>query len=247
MNKIKSTHFENIVHAYILVYNEQEFLPFALDYYAQFCEKIFLLNNESTDQGMAIAHRYSQVQIIDWQSGGQTNDLMMAQIKSEAYKASRAIADWVVVCDCDEILYNYQQLPALKKQGVMIPQIMGYDMISEDFPVYDGGNICEKVCYGVANPFFNKQIVFNPKVDIQFAPGAHHCYYSSQFKGAPSQLMLLHYKWLSLQTVVKRNALIGQRLSAANLEYSWGSHYLASAAGAKAEFEKIKQAARKII
>lgn len=244
---MKKNNFDNTVHAYILVYNEQDFLPFTLDHYAQFCEKIFILDNESTDKSIEIALQYPQVEIITWHSSGQTNDLMMAEIKSEAYRASKGKADWVIVCDCDEILYHYQELPKLKKQGVMVPGITGYDMVSEIFPIYDEKNICEKICHGVENPKFNKQIVFNPQVNITFSPGAHSCHYSSHYKSAPSNLILLHYKWLSLQNVLDRNITIRKRLSKVNLEFSWGSHYLASEVGVEEEFKKIKQTSRRII
>ena len=240
------TYFENKVHAYILVYNEQEFLPFTLDYYSQFCEKIYVMNNESTDRSIEIALRYTQVEIINWKSNQQPNDLIMAEIQSEAYKASRGVADWVVVCDCDEILYNYQDLPELKAQGIDLPSLKGYDMISNEFPSYDGTNVCEKIKLGIENPHFNKQIVFNPQVNITFSPGAHSCHHSSHFKSSPSNLLLLHYKWLGLKHVLNRNALIRQRLSEINREFSWGSHYLSSEKNTEETFKKMLSQSRKI-
>lgn len=38
-----------IIHAHILAWNEEKILPFTLDYYSSFCEKIFIHDNMSTD------------------------------------------------------------------------------------------------------------------------------------------------------------------------------------------------------
>ena len=37
------------IHAYIIAYNEEKLLPFTLDSYSIFCEKIFVYDKYSTD------------------------------------------------------------------------------------------------------------------------------------------------------------------------------------------------------
>ena len=75
------------IHAYILTYNEEAILPFTLDYYSSFCDKIIVYDNESTDSSDDIFKRYSKVSIVKWKSD-TINELNYLQIKNNAYKNS---------------------------------------------------------------------------------------------------------------------------------------------------------------
>ena len=56
-----------------------------------------------------IYEKYNKVIVKKWQSPEQKyNDVVLSNLKSSAYKESRNYnADWVVVCDCDEFLYQH--------------------------------------------------------------------------------------------------------------------------------------------
>jgi hypothetical protein len=139
------------IHAHILAYNEEKILPFILDYYSNICEKIFIYDNMSTDSSDEIYKRYPKVTVIKWDSGNSFNDNINKDIKSNCYKQHSRDCDWVIVCDCDEILYHpnlINMLKYYKKIGVDIPEIDGRDMVSEQFPVYDGRLITEIVQIG---------------------------------------------------------------------------------------------------
>ena len=69
------------IHAYIISYNEEKLLPFTLDYYSTFCEKIFVYDNYSTDSSDNIYKNYSKVEVIKWDSGNEINELNYIKIK----------------------------------------------------------------------------------------------------------------------------------------------------------------------
>ena len=73
------------IHAYILTYNEEAILPFTLDYYSSFCDKIIVYDNESTDSSDEIFKRYKNVSVVKWKSD-TINELNYLQIKNNAYK-----------------------------------------------------------------------------------------------------------------------------------------------------------------
>ena len=129
------------IHAHILAYNEEKILPFTLDYYSKFCEKIFVYDNMSTDSSDEIYKKYANVNVIKWNSNDEINELNYIQIKSNGYKESRKDnVDWVIVCDCDEILYHPRLLNKLeyyKNNGITVPLVNGHDMVSEEFPESD--------------------------------------------------------------------------------------------------------------
>jgi len=213
------------IHAYILCYNEEMILPFTLDYYSKFCEKIILLDNESTDKSREIASRYPNVVVMSWSSNNEINDIAYTQIKSNVYKNSRNIADWVIVCDCDEFIYNVDCLKDLKDKNIKLPKIEGYQMVSEFFPNYDGIPMTEKIRTGFRDTVFDKQIIFDPSIDINFGIGAH-TFFCNEFVDLNHKgLKLLHYKYLGVDYVHTKNVRSLARLSNYNKQLGFGDHY----------------------
>jgi hypothetical protein len=219
-----------IIHAHILAFNEEKILPFTLDYYSTICEKIFVYDNMSTDSSDNIYARYEKVNVIKWDSNNEINELNYIQIKNNGYKKSREEdVDWVIVCDCDEILYHPRLIDKLtyyKDNGITVPKINGYDMVSETFPEYDGELITAKIKTGseVYAPFC-KNIVFNPKLDVSFGIGAHSFSANGAIYSNSPELKLLHYKHLGFEYVENIYKLRAQRLSNFNKQNKLGEHY----------------------
>ena len=216
------------IHAHILAWNEARILPFTLDHYSKFCEKIFVYDNMSDDGSDEIYAKYDNVVVRKWDNNGEINEMKYLEIKNNAYKATSRDCDWVIVCDCDEILYHPKLLSVLesyKKLGVDIPKIDGHDMFSETFPEYDGEPITDKVKIGSKTyDVMCKNIIFNPKIDVQFGIGAH----SFQANGKYSDnddLKVLHYKFLSKKYVLWRYEMMAKRLSEFNKKHGFGGHY----------------------
>ena len=224
------------IHAYILCYNEEMILPFTLDYYSKYCEKIILLDNESTDRSREIASRYPNVSILSWSSNNEMNDLAHVQIKSNVYKNSRGLADWVIVCDCDEFLYGIEKLEELKDNNNKVPHVTGYQMVSDSFPIYDEELITKKIQTGFKDSVFDKQIIFDPNVEIRFGFGAHHFSCNEPIKDSPTGLKLLHYKYLGVDYVHNKNMRSLSRLSNFNKQNGFGDHYQRSFEQTKLSF-----------
>ena len=218
-----------IIHAHILAFNEEKILPFVLDYYSSICEKIFVYDNMSTDSSDEIYKKYEKVTVVKWSSDDSFNDHFNKEIKSNGYKQYSRDADWVIVCDCDEILYHpnlINMLKYYKKIGVDIPEIDGRDMVSETFPEYDGRLITDIVQIGsdTYEPMC-KIIVFNPKKDVAFGFGAHASHCSNCNRSQEKELKLLHYKFLGKNYVNKMYSERLARLSEFNIKNGLGVHY----------------------
>jgi hypothetical protein len=219
-----------IIHAHILAWNEEKILPFTLDYYSQFCEKIFIHDNMSTDSSDEIYARYPNVTVLKWSSNNEINEINYVKIKSEAYRKYSRDADWVIVCDCDEILYHPRLLEKLeyyKANGITVPKVNGHDMVSDKFPEYDGELITKKVKTGspeVSIPF-SKNIIFNPKIDVTFGIGAHSFSSNKTIYSNSPELKLLHYKFLGVEYVETLYKSRVERLSDFNKTNKLGEHY----------------------
>jgi hypothetical protein len=219
------------IHAHILSWNEEKILPFTLDYYSKICEKIFVYDNMSTDSSDDIYKKYPKVEVIKWSSNEKFNDLTHIEIKNNSYKdrSRDKGVDWVIVCDCDEILYHpnlIEKLNEYKNEGITIPLICGHDMVSESFPEYDGNLITDKIKIGSERyePMC-KKIIFDPNIDVQYGFGAHNMDSNRSIHSKEEELKLLHYKFLGKDYVKDLYIKRAKRLSDFNLKNGFGRHY----------------------
>mgnify|MGYP001220674078 CR=1 FL=1 len=219
------------IHAYIIAWNEGRVLPYTLDHYSQFCEKIFVYDNMSTDNTDEICKKYPKVKVVKWTTSDKKyNDVTLAEIKSNVYKQSRKDnVDWVIVCDSDEYLYHEDLISKLKEyksKGVTMPLIDGHDMCCEEFPKYDGELLTNKVKIGseTYEPMC-KNIIFDPSLDIKYMPGAHANQSFGQVKSDKAELKLLHYKFLGKDYVLTRYNELAKQLSDFNKKHGLSRHW----------------------
>lgn len=220
------------IHSYIIAWNEERILPFVLDYHSKISEKIFVYDNMSTDSSDEIYKKYNKVTVIKWNSSEEFNDSLNAQIKSNCYKKfSRGQnVDYVIVSDCDELLYHpnlIEKLSEYKKLGIDIPNIDGRNIVSEKFPEYDGRLITDILKVGSPETYkpMCKNIIFNPEKDVSFGMGAHASSCENCKRSTDTELKLLHYKFLDKEYVTKMYESRLQRLSTFNKMYNLGNHY----------------------
>jgi hypothetical protein len=219
------------IHAYIISYNEEKLLPFTLDYYSTFCEKIFVYDNYSTDSSDNIYKNYSKVEVIKWDSGNEINELNYIKIKSEEYRkhSRNSDVDWVITADCDEFIYHpnlIQRLKEYKHHNITVVQTSGHEMVCEVFPEYDGELLPNKVKIGSDKmPMLSKSIIFNPNIDITFEVGAHYFKSNNTVLSPNDDIKILHYKGLSKEYVINIYEERFKRLSNLNKKNNWGTHY----------------------
>lgn len=231
------------IDAYIICWNEDKILPFTLDHYTKYCNKVYLVDNMSDDSSREIASRYKNVQILEWSyPDNKINDLILARLKSIVYTNSIGQADWVIVVDADELVYNLESLKDIPKGS--IPKIEGAQMMCEEFPKYTGESIFDLVKTGFYDKDFCKQAVFPPESGLQFGVGGHS---ANIQPNVDSNLKLLHYKYLGRDYIKWKNKRSAERLSDTNKNYGFGTHYLQSDAQTDATFDKYSMSLINII
>lgn len=220
------------IHAHILAWNEEKILPYTLDYYSKICTKIYVYDNMSTDGSDKIYKKYPKVSVIKWNSNDQINEMNYVNIKNNGYKtySRNKNVDWVIVCDTDEFLYHpnlIEKLEGYKSKGINVPRISGHDMVSENFPTYDGILITDKVKVGSERyqPMC-KNIIFNPNLDVNYGIGAHTFNSEKAVFSEEEELKLLHYKFLGKDYVKELYDSRAKRLSNFNKQHKLGEHYL---------------------
>lgn len=220
----------SIVHYYSVCWNEEKILTFVLDYYSKFCDKMVVMDNESDDQSLAIINSFPDVELRSYSSNGEFRDDINLAIKNNIWKESRGKADWVIVCDTDEILYHPElpkKLDELKDKGISIIKPQGFNMMAESFPEKS----LLEITTGIKDSKnMSKCIIFNPNLieEINFKTGCHKCFPTGQVKYyRKDDMKMLHYKCLDLDFLIERFEILRNRLSSYNLENNYGRHYLA--------------------
>ena len=223
-----------IIHAYILCWNEERMIRHTLNHYSSFCDKIILMDNESTDGTLAIAAEFPMVEVQPYASRNELSDSHYIKLKNKSWKQSRGIANWVIVCDADEFLYHpdgiRQELELRLKNQEFIPGVDGYNMVADTFPEDYARPIYEPVKMGRRATSFDKKIVFNPNQvkEINYGAGAHTCRPVLESSGTIDShcLNLLHMKYLGKEYLQERHRQYAERMSYENKKNGWGKQYL---------------------
>lgn len=236
------------IHSYFIAWNEEKILPHLLRYYSEFCDKIVIYDNESTDRTPEIIDACPKAVRHTW-CHTEINEQRYLEIKQSCYKESRGEADWVIVGDADEFIFHpnlLERLEFYKNTGVTLPKVIGYEMVpncelnpDENLPfVYQNG---------ARTTNFDKRMIFNPKLDVHFNVGCH------TITGLPAgaiesqdSLYLMHFKKLNLEYYVNRQRLLGTRQSAYNRAHHLAIQYDWSAEQLNAEYHQVLNSCKPI-
>lgn len=220
------------IELFVLCFNEAQMIRHTLNYYSRICSKITVINNQSTDDSIQLASHFKNVKIKSLDSGNEFIEDVLTESRNNCWKGSTA--DYVIVCDMDEFLYDdhlIEKLLLAKSQRIAIPMIVGYNMMSPEFPANYEKLITQQVKHGVKSCRFDKNIIFDPKrvKEINYRPGAHICYpefYEGIIVEPLIELKLLHYKYLGRDYLYTKHEGYVNRMSDISKEKRHGYEYL---------------------
>lgn len=93
------------IHAYVVCWNEMDNIPFVVDYWKRFAERVIVYDNGSDDGSVEYLSQYPWIEVRQFKTNG-FDDTVNMNIKNSCWKESIGIADFVVVSDLDECLYS---------------------------------------------------------------------------------------------------------------------------------------------
>ena len=204
--------------------NEEDMIPFFLRHYS-FANKLIVWDNESTDGTRKILESDPRVEVRDWMTHGKMRDLELTRMKSHEYRSTGP--GWKMIVDADEFVWHRDMRKYLEmcdRVGITVPQVVGYDMVSDSMPKDDGVSLMTDIVRdGVRSQRYDKACVLRDCVEIEYGPGCHGFL---SFKGraivsSDQDLKLLHYRYLSKERVERKAK--EYKPSEENLRYGFGT------------------------
>lgn len=242
-----------IVHLYTLCFNEEYMIPFFMDYYLKWVDKIVVLDNKSTDNSAALLAKYPNVFRKEFDSENEMRESELTTRRNTVWKNSRGKADFVIMCDIDEFLYIKNPvlfLNHLKQNQFSVVRPIGFDMISKKEPQH-GLPIFDQVKEGARNFEYDKMVLFDPnKIEnINYSPGAHYAIPEGIVKmyWKDPRIKLLHYRYLSEKYILEKNRIRGIRRSQHDHEHNFGYQYSLSEKQQLARFEYVYSNRKKVL
>lgn len=223
------------IETHILAYNGAEIFIYAVRHYTTFANRIILHDLGSTDGTLDIAAQFG-VEIRQWDSKNQVNNLLLKQIKEQAWRGTDS--DWIIVADTDELIYfpkgAVDSFNSYSVQGLPVIKPHGFEMFSETYPVTNG-QIYDEVKFGARDDrWYAKPIVFSPGLveSIEFSAGAHECWatlkssakFDNPTRHSEPPAYLLHYHHIHpIEKIAKNYDDCLARRSEEDIKNRWGN------------------------
>jgi len=224
--------------------NEEEMLPFFLDYYSSIAEEIVICDGGSTDRSHEIIKSYPKAKLLI-ETHEKMDERNLTGIRNNMYKSDRLSWDWQIIVDVDEFIYHKDlkdKLEEYEEDGITVPKVIGYDMYSLVFPEFTSGKyLVDLIRTGRRNEKWqDKKALFNPKkVDINYEFGCHHSNPTGLVKESDrAEIYILHYNYVGYDHFIKRHKFNAERMSDFNKEHSLAYHIPLLSKMSREEFER---------
>jgi hypothetical protein len=156
-----------------MAYNEEYLLPFFLNHYKDIDNINLIIDADTTDRTRVIASTYSNVSISEFKFPDMMDDNIKCSVFNETY--TRVQADYVILVDIDEFVFDYRQLDDLKGDlyFTKLYNVFRHESEGDLDPQKD---IKSQRCHGYLDPMYIKpNIVQGGLKSITWCTGNHNC------------------------------------------------------------------------
>lgn len=237
----------------VLCKNEEDIIPFCIDYWKRIADKVIVYDNGSTDSSIELLSKYDWIEIRHFETEGQ-NDPYQKQVKELAYKEFRDQATVIIISDMDEVFYFNDLEKELDKMingnydAMLLPL---YSLCEDKKPEYEEGKLLHQLCHkfykqrmnhmgGLQN--YTKVSIFNTNtvLFLSMSVGQHfvNTIPSQNFMIAEDAFGLHIDKGFGLDYFLKKRKRMGDNLSKTNVMCGMAIEYLKSEEDSTKEYKE---------
>jgi hypothetical protein len=219
------------IHLYAICWNEARLLGFFFRHYAPLVQRFVIYDNGSTDATTELLRARPDVELRAFPNANPDSYVLSAKaLQDQCWKESRGRADWVIVAAIDEHLYHPRledYLRDCKRRGITYIPALGFQMLTGDFPGPDE-HLATTRTKGAPFSMMSKLRIFDPDAieESDFAIGGHGAAPTGRLR-LPwrDQLLLLHYKFLGVDYIRARSAVLRTRMGEHDRQQRWDDLY----------------------
>lgn len=196
-----------VVWLYCICKDEAPIMPYLLRHYSPWVTKLIFYDAASTDGTRGLIQECPNAELRDWPGGEGIVDDEFMDFANEVWKEAAGITDWMIFVDADEFLYHPEMTSLLQRylgEGVEVPQIVGYTMLSATFPT-TAGQIYDEVKTGVYDDIWSKSAIFRNRIRWNVGRHSIDTAYCNPKSSATAEIKLLHYRGLGMDYVDRRH------------------------------------------
>lgn len=225
------------VEVHILAFDEERILPWSIRHYRTFADRIIVHDAHSTDRTEQVS-KEAGAEVQKWGQGGVVSDIAYCDLKNSCWLGTDA--DWVIVCDADEMIYFPQDaratLETYTRIGAAVIKPHGYEMFAYNYPQGEG-QIYHQVKMGALDDkWYSKPILFNAHLveDSGLGMGSHESWpvlrSGEDLRCGPAwykpdpECLLLHWHHIGpIERIASRYDAVKSRMCRENLANGWGN------------------------
>ena len=143
--------------------NEEDIIPFCIQYWKRVADKVVVFDNFSTDEAIELLAKYDWIEIRYFESDGQ-NDPIQKTLKEQAYLHYKNDYDIIIISDMDEVFY-FNDFKAVSEAFIgggyscMVTPIFS---LCEDFkPPYSEDKLLHQQCHKFYRQRMNHMLGFD--------------------------------------------------------------------------------------
>lgn len=207
-----------VLHGHVLCWNEAPLVPFVMDYWKELkVDKLYVYDNGSTDGTLELLKAYDFVEVIPFSTDrNKTDEFALTYIRNTAWKRSKLVADWCIVCDFDEVPYFNggregfaEMIKAMEEDNAECLKTKMHQVITKHFPKHNEGTLMHQI---EGMRFYDKDTNMDKALTFDcwkveetgFKLGAHECGMECT-KVKPEYYCFFHLKLLGTEYLYNKS------------------------------------------
>lgn len=129
--------------------NEEDIIPFCIQYWSRIADKVIVYDNHSTDSSVELLSKHDWIEVRTFDSEGQ-NDVIQKQVKEKAYLEFKDKYDIIIISDMDEVFY-FNDFKAISEAfvngGYNVLMTPIYSLCEDSKPPYSEDKLLHQQCH----------------------------------------------------------------------------------------------------
>jgi glycosyltransferase involved in cell wall biosynthesis len=162
----------------VAAYNEEDLIHQFLFHYCPLVDKVFLLDNESTDRTVEIASKFRNVEISSWTVTAPDFNVGKHDAIMKRFNYCIGVYDFAILVDVDEFIVPNGSCSGIREKLRAYPdkdvyKTVGYNMVPPAAAYSPTVPITRQFRRGVKSTLYSKPAIIRPSIAATFSPGVH--------------------------------------------------------------------------